>query len=286
MTSLTSQAARRRRKKRAPHWPVHLFLIAGVVVMTFPFLWEVLTAFKSYSASLLTPPQIIPDPWTWNFPEVLDRIPVLQMIGNSVLITVGRVVGQIILATMAGYAFARFRFRFRGPLFGLFLLTMMMPGQLFLLPQFEMVRDMGLLNTLPGVIVPGLINAFGVFLLRQFFMSLPAELEEAARIDGANPWQIFWRVMLPLAKPGIIALAVFTTLASWNDLLWPLLVLSDASKQPLAVGMSLLGADVHGQNNYPLLMSGALIAMLPMLIVFIFLQRQFIAGIAFTGSKG
>ena len=271
---------------RRRHWPIHLILIVGSAIMVFPFVWEFLTAFKTYAGSTLVPPQWIPAPWTWNFGTVFDRIPLGQMALNSVIITVARTFGQVVLCTMAGYGFARLNFPLRGPLFLVFLSVLMVPSQLFLVPQFEILRDLGLLNSLGGIVLPGLFSAFGTFLMRQFFLSMPAELEEAARLDGANPWQVFWRVMLPLAKPGIIALSVFTALWSWNDLLWPLIVISDDDKQPLSVGISMLASDAHNQTNYPVLMAAALLAMLPMLITFIILQRQFIAGIAFTGSKG
>jgi multiple sugar transport system permease protein len=220
-----------------------------------------------------------------NFAEVFQHIPFWQMLANSVIITVGRTLGQVVLCTMAGYAFARIPFRGRNVVFLLVLSVLMVPSLLFLLPQFEIVKALGWLDTLQGLIVPGLFSAFGVFLMRQFFMSMPLELEEAARLDGANPWQTFWRVMVPLAKPGIIALAVFTTLWSWNDLIWPLIVTSDQDKMTLSVGLAVLAGGLH-HINYPVLMAGALLATLPMLLTFIILQRQFIQGIAFSGTKG
>ncbi|HEU5224129.1 MAG TPA: carbohydrate ABC transporter permease [Candidatus Lumbricidophila sp.] len=265
---------------------VHITLIVGAVFMVFPFVWELLTAFKTFGGSTQVPPQIIPDPWAWNFPDAFARINVGQMTINSVIITVACTLGQIVLCTMAGYGFARIPFRGRNALFMAFLAVLMVPGQLFLVPQFEIIGKLGLLDSLPGVILPGLFSAFGVFLMRQFFMSMPAELEEAARLDGANVWQIFRRVMLPLAKPGIIALAVFGALGNWNNLLWPLIILNTSNKFPLSVGISALSQDVHNSTNYPQLLSVALVAMLPMLITFIVLQRQFIAGIAFSGGKG
>ncbi|BDZ54646.1 carbohydrate ABC transporter permease [Agromyces marinus] len=267
------------------HWPVHLLLGLGAVVMIFPFIWQTLTAFKTFQDSVQIPPVIIPDPWVFtNFAEVFDTMPFGQMFANSVLLTVGRTVGQVVLCTMAGYAFARIPFRGRNAVFVLFLSVLMVPSQLYLLPQFEIIQTLGWLNTLQALIVPGIFSAFGTFLMRQFFMSMPAELEEAARIDGANPWQTFWRVMVPLAKPGIVALTVFTVLWSWNDLLWPLVVTTDPTKMPLSVGLSQL-VGLHG-TDYPVLMAGALLATLPMLITFMILQKQFIQGIAFSGTKG
>lgn len=264
---------------------VHVVLIIGAIIMVFPFLWQTLTAFKTFGDSVQVPPTVLPDPWVFdNFSKVFEGMPFGQMFANSVLLTIGRTVGQIVLCTMAGYAFARIPFRGRNVLFVIFLSVLMVPSQLYLIPQYEIIEKLGWLNTLQALIVPGLFSAFGTFLMRQFFMSMPVELEEAGRIDGANPWQVFWRIMLPLAKPGIIALTVFTVLWSWNDLLWPLVVTTDPNKMPLSVGLSQL-VGLHG-TDYPVLMAGALLATLPMLITFMILQRQFIQGIAFSGSKG
>jgi multiple sugar transport system permease protein len=274
-----------RRRSASQPWLVHALLIVGAVVMIFPFAWEVLTAFKTFDGAHAAPPQIIPNPWDFtNFSKALVTLPFLSMLANSVLLTLGRVAGQIVLCTMAGYAFARLRFPGRNAIFLAFLSVLMVPSQLFLLPQFELVLRLGWMNSLAALIVPGMFSAFGCFLMRQFFLALPNELEEAARVDGANAWQIFYKVMLPLAKPGIIALAVFTALWSWNDLLWPLVVTTDPAKEPLTVGMAQL-IGLHF-TDYPVLMAAALLACLPMLIAFIFLQRQFIQGIALTGTKG
>ena len=266
-------------------WIVHVVLIVGAALMVFPFVWQLLTSFKTLSDSVQVPPSFLPREWVFtNFAEVFDSMPFGQMFLNSVLLTVGRTVGQVALCTMAGYAFARIAFPGRNALFVVFLSVLMVPSQLDLLPQYEIIQALGWLNTLQALIVPGIFSAFGTFLMRQFFLSMPAELEEAARIDGANPWQTFWRIMVPLAKPGIIALVVFTVLWSWNDLLWPLIVTTDPAKMPLSVGLSQL-VGIHG-TDYPVLMAGALLATLPMLVTFMILQRQFIQGIAFSGTKG
>jgi multiple sugar transport system permease protein len=285
VTSATAERSLPVTRRKRGHWVVHTVLIVGAAVMIFPFVWQTLTAFKTFTQSVAVPPVVIPQPWVWtNFAEVFASMPFGQMFLNSVLLTVGRTVGQVALCTMAGYGFARIPFKGRNLVFVLFLSVLMVPSQLYLLPQYEIMETLGWLNSLQALIVPGIFSAFGTFLMRQFFMSMPAELEEAARIDGANPWQTFWRVMLPLAKPGIIALVVFTVLWSWNDLLWPLVVTTDPEKMPLSVGLSQL-VGLHS-TNYPVLMAGALLATLPMLVTFMFLQKQFIQGIAFSGSKG
>jgi multiple sugar transport system permease protein len=172
----------------------------------------------------------------------------------------------------------------RHVLFGLFLAVMMVPPQMLLLPQFEIMRAMHLLNSVPALALPGMFSAFGTFLMRQFFSQLPSELEEAARLDGANPWQIYWLIMLPLSVPGMLALGILVAIWSWNDLLWPLVVNTDPEKMPLSAGLSTLQGE-H-LTNYPVLMAGSLMASLPLIIAFIIFQRQLIQGIATTGMKG
>jgi multiple sugar transport system permease protein len=266
-------------------WLVYALLIAGAVIMVFPFIWEILTSFKTLSAAASVVPQVLPlPPTTRAFDKVLNTIPFWHLLGNSFLLTVIRTAGQVALCTMAGYGFARFDFPGKNILFIGFLAILMVPGQLFILPQYEIIQNLGMLNTILGIALPGLFSVFGTFLLRQFFQSLPMDMEEAARLDGANEWQIFWHVMLPLARPGIIALIVLTSLWSWNDFLWPLIISSNENSMPLSVGLTLL-TDLRLKDD-PLLMAGALLASLPMIVVFIVLQRQFIKGIAFSGVKG
>src|SRR6185312_168412 len=186
--------------------------------------------------------------------------------------------------SMTTYAFARLRFPGRNLIFGGFLSVLMVPPQLFIIPQYQIMSDLGWLNSLQALIVPGLFSAFGVFLLRQFFLGLPPELEEAARIDGAGPLRIYWSVMLPLARPGLVALGILTMIWSWNDLLWPLVVNNDPREMTLSAGL----ASLQGQfmTDYPVLMAGALMATVPVIAVFVILQRRVIEGIALTGTKG
>ena len=287
-TALMTQAKETRRgargvRNRSLAW-VYVILIVASAVMVFPFVWQTLTSFKTISGASAVPPQIIPDPFTLRaYDKVFDTLPFWTLLGNSIWLTAMRTAGQVLFCTMAGYGFARFHFRGKNVLFIGFLAVLMVPGQLFLLPQYEIIGALGLIGTIPGIALPGLFSVFGTFLLRQFFQTLPMELEEAARLDGANEWQIFWRVMLPLAKPGIIALTVLTALWSWNDFLWPLVVSGNVNSMPLSVGLSLL-TDLRLKDD-ALLMAGALLSSLPMIIVFLILQRQFIQGIAFTGAK-
>ncbi|WP_331772821.1 carbohydrate ABC transporter permease (plasmid) [Embleya sp. NBC_00888] len=263
----------------------HTMLITMSVLMLGPFLWEVVTALKSYVETTRLPPTLLPQTWQWsNFSAVFHAMPFGQMFVNTVVMTIGRVAGQLIFSSMAGYAFARMRFRGSGLLFGLFLSVLMVPALLFLIPQYMIIQDLGWLNSLQGLTIPGMFSAFGTFLMRQFFMALPYDIEEAARLDGANPWQVFWHVALPLAKPGLLALGILTAMWSWNDLMFPLVMNTDPEKMTLSAGLATLQGEHF--TDYSVLMAGALMATAPMIVAFILLQRHFIQGIASTGSKG
>ncbi|MEV6013190.1 carbohydrate ABC transporter permease [Streptomyces sp. NPDC051976] len=264
-------------------WPVHVVLAIGAAAMIAPFFWQLLTSVQSFGEATSVPPTFVPG-WHWeNYSAVFRTTPFLEQFLNTVVITVVRVTAQLLFCSMAAYAFARLRFPGRNALFLVILAVLMVPSQLYLLPQYRIVMNLGLLNSLTGIVLPGMFSAFGTFMLRQFFLSLPKDVEEAARLDGAGPLRVFWSVMLPLAKPGLISLGVLTVLWSWNDLLWPLVVTSDANRMPLSVGL----ASLQGEHvtDYPVLMAGSLLASLPMIIMFIAAQRRITEGIAFTGSK-
>lgn len=263
---------------------IHFILILGSIAMIIPFIWMILTSLKTYAESVQVPPIIMPSDFQWsNYKEVFVLLPFFEFMFNTFIVTVLRTAGQLVLCSLAAYAFARIHFPGRNVLFLITLSVLMVPGQVFLLPQYMIMVKLGWLNTLQAIIVPGLFSAFGTFLLRQFFMGLPKELEEAARLDGCNHFQIFWKIMLPLAKPGLIALGIFTTLWSWNELMWPMIVNSSPEAMTLSVGLSSL----QGQyaTNYPILMAGSFLAVLPMLVIFFILQKQFIEGIAISGGK-
>jgi multiple sugar transport system permease protein len=273
---------------RAPgrqRWMVHAVLVLGAALMVGPFVWEMLTSVKTLGESTQVPPTLLPQTWQWqNYGEVFERLPFAAMFANTVLMTAGRTLGQLVFCSLAAYAFARLQFPGRNVLFVLFLAVLMVPPQLFLIPQYQIMADLGWLNTLQALILPGMFSAFGTFLLRQFFLTVPRELEEAARLDGANPLQTFWYVVLPLVKPGLLALTILTVLWSWNDLLWPLIVTIDPERMPLSAGL----ATLHGQYDtpYTLLMAGSLLATAPVILLFLTLQKHFIQGIALTGTKG
>lgn len=273
------------RRRRRSQWPLHVFLIACAALMVLPFVWQLLTAFKTVAESRAVPPVLFPSVLDFGaFERFFATVPFGSMLGVSVLSLLLRVAGQLVVCTLAAYGFARFRFPGRDALFILFLVMLMAPSQLFLIAQFDLMKALGLLNTVPAIAIPGIFSAFGTFLLRQAFLALPSDYEEAARLDGANAFQIFWRVMLPMVGPTVAALAVLTSLYSWNDLLWPLIVTSSPDTMTLPVGL----ANLQGQygTDYPTLMAGSFIASLPLVVIFIALQRQFFAGIASSGLKG
>ncbi|MEU7527185.1 carbohydrate ABC transporter permease [Saccharothrix sp. NPDC042600] len=266
-------------------WPVHAVLVAGALVMVAPLVWEFLTSVKSFGESVRVPPTILPETWDWsNYTKVFHSVPFGEQLLNTVLMTAGRTAGQLLLCSMAAYAFARLAFPGRDAIFMLFLSVLMVPSQLFLIPQYQIMQELGWLNSLQALIVPGVFSAFGTFLLRQFFLSLPKDLEEAAGLDGANPLRIYWHIMLPLARPGLVALGILTVLWSWNDLMWPLVVNNDPEQMTLSAGLATLKGEHF--TDYPVLMAGSLLATLPVIVVFIVMQRRVLEGIAFTGSKG
>lgn len=264
--------------------PVHTILIASALAMVAPFVWQIITSLKSLSSATSVPPSLLPEGRWDNYSKVFQVLPFGHQFLNTVLMAGLRTIGQVLFCSMAAYAFARLRFPGRNVLFGVLLSVLMVPPQLFIIPQYQIMSSLGWLNSLQALVVPGLFSAFGVFLLRQFFLGLPKELEEAAAIDGAGPVRIYWSIVLPLARPGLVALALLVLLWSWNDLFWPLVVNTDPDKMTLSAGLASLQGQF--QTDYPVLMAGSLLASLPIIAIFTLLQRQFIQGIATTGTKG
>jgi len=263
---------------------VHIILIIGSIWMIFPFFWMILTSFKTFSETTRIPPVIFPKSFSFtNYATVFLTLPFKQFYINTIITSFTVTIGQIIVSTMAAYVFARLKFPGNKILFFIVLSVMMVPTQIFIIPQYMTMKYLHLLDSLPALIIPGWFSAFSVFLLRQFFMTLPIELEEAARIEGCGTFKIFYSIMLPLAKPGIIAASIFSILWSWNDLMWPLIVNNSMEKMTLAAGL----ASLQGQHltNYPVIMAGAFLAVLPMLIIFLIFQKQFVEGIALSGTK-
>jgi multiple sugar transport system permease protein len=271
--------------RKAGNGLTHVVLAIASLLMIFPFVWQIIMSLSTNAQVTSVPPTIWPGQLhPENFTHVFDQLPFLNQLWISIAVTVIRTVGQLVLCSMAGYAFARMQFPAKKLIFGMVLAILMVPPQVYLLPQYQIVQGLGWLNTIAGIAAPGIFSAFGTFLMRQFFLGLPDELAEAARLDGANHFQIFWKVMLPLAKPGLSALAIITVLASWNDLLWPLIVATDSTQMPLSAGIATLTGS-RSIPDYPLLLAASLMAMAPVLILFLIMQRRVIDGIAFSGMK-
>ena len=265
---------------------IHVILILVSITMLVPFVWMILTAFKTVTeATSVDPFVIFPKVWrTDSFKEVIRNMNFLVLYKNTLLMIFFRVLCAVLTATMAGYAFGRLHFKGRDFCFSLVLLQMMVPAQIFISPQYIMVSKMGMLNTIFGLVFPGLVTAFGTFLLRQGYMGLPNDLEEAARLDGCNIGQTFLYIMAPLTRSSMVALGIFTAVFAFKDLMWPMIVNTD--KDMLVLSSAL--AKMQGQYaaKFPELMAASLIACIPMIVLYMIFQKQFIAGIAASAVKG
>ncbi len=264
---------------------IYLILILGIGLTLFPFLWMILTSLKTQTEAIRIPIQVFPKVPKWgNYPEIFKELPFGLMYWNSIITSLAIIAGQLVFCSMAAYAFARIEFPGRNVIFAILLSVLMIPSSFFILPQYQIIQKLNLLNTIRALFLPNLFSIFGTFLLRQFFVALPKELEEAARIDGCSRFGIFTKIMLPLVKPGLVALAILTLRFAWNNLMWPLIVNTEVSMMTLPVGISFLNGQYS--TNYPLVMAGSVMAVLPLLILFAIFQRQFIEGIAIQGIKG
>lgn len=255
------------------------------VVFVFPFLFMISTSLKELDQVFVFPPEWIPREPVWeNYVRIWQVAPFGRYFLNSLIMTGGIMAGQLLVSFTAAYAFARIKFRGSSVVFLVFLATMMVPAQTRIIPTYLLVSEIGLLNSYAALILPVIFNAFSVFLLRQFMISIPRDMDEAAILDGANHWQILTRVMVPLSKPVLSALSVFIFLQGWNSLLWPLIVTSSESLRVLAVGLASF-SDQRG-TDWPLLMTGSMIVVFPTLIVYLINQRFITQGIVMTGLKG
>ena len=252
--------------------------------MIFPFVWMFLTSFKTVSESMQIPPTILPSSWSLdNFKDAMASLPFGSLYINTALMIFWRVVCAVVFSSMAGYAFAKLNFKGKNILFSLVLIQMMLPSQIFITPQYQMLAKLGLTNTIFALVFPGLVSAFGTFFLRQAYLGIPNEIAEAAYLDGCTQWQTFTKVMVPLTTSSMAALAVFTAVFAYGDLMWPLIVNTDLNMMTLSSGL----ATLRGQfsTNFPVMMAGSLLAMVPMVVLYMIFQRQFIEGVAMTGGK-
>lgn len=273
-------------KTRLTQAVIHFILIVGAIIMMVPFIWMILTAFKTRGQTISVDPfYIFPtDGWHFeNFGDVWNSYNFLTLYLNTLLMILFRVILACVTATMAGYALGRLNFPGKRLVFSLILIQMMVPAQIFIIPQYLMVSSLGMLNTQFALVFPGMVTAFGTYLLKQGYQTLPRELEEAAEIDGCNIWQRFYLIMLPLARSSMVSLGIFTALFAYKDMMWPMIVATKSSATTLAAAL----AKLQGQftTNYPQLMAGALMAVVPMLVIYLIFQKQFVEGIATSGGK-
>lgn len=276
------------KKKRSPgRTLVYVLLSVGLLVMSAPFLWMAISSFKTTQELTASPPVWIPTEWTLDhFRELLDQLDLPLYFMNSVIVAVLVTALNLVFCSMLGYALAKLRFAGQSKVFALVLGALMVPGNLMLLPLFVLMSKLQLIDSYAGLVLPFAAGAFGVFLMRQFMQSIPDELLEAARMDGAGEWYIFWRIVMPLVKPALATLSIFTFLGSWNNFVWPLIATNDPDKYTLPVALATFATDPNqagGSNG--MLMAGSFLIVLPVLVVFIVLQRQFTQGIATAGMK-
>jgi multiple sugar transport system permease protein len=263
----------------------HLVLIPIAVVMVIPLVWMLVTSLQTLDETRHYPPTIVPTSLEFrNYTDVLQQAPFARWFVNTLLVTIACVVGNLLFCSLAGYAFARIRFFGREVVFVLILATLMVPFQVIIIPTFLIVRTFHLIDTLGALILPNLAGAFGIFMLRQFFRTLPVELEEAARIDGASRLGVLFKIVLPLSGPALATLAVITFMWTWNDFLWPLITIYSPNNMTIQLGLATFQG-AH-QTNTNLLMAANVMSMIPVLMLFFFAQRYFIRGIATTGLKG
>jgi multiple sugar transport system permease protein len=279
------------RRGRGPSSPAKLgayfLLLSGVALFSLPFLWTLSTALKTPEAVFQFPPQWIPRPVMWeNFAKAWTVLPFTLFVWNTIVITAIATTGSVLSASLVAYGFARFRFRGRNVLFYTMLSTMMLPSQVTMIPVFLIWRDLHAIDTIAPLTIPSFFGggAFFIFLLRQFYMSIPKELDEAAKIDGAGYLRIWWSVLVPLSKPALATICVFSLIGHWDDFMGPLIYLHSQEKLTVSIGLRLF-QDQYGQTNLPLLMAASLLHIAPVIVIFLVGQRYFIKGIVMTGIK-
>lgn len=263
----------------------YILLLALAGSMLIPFLWMISTSLMGELEVYQFPPKLLPSEPQWsNFVEAMTLQPFWRFFLNTAIVAAASVVGQLLFCSMAAYAFARMQFRWRERIFGLYLATMMIPAIVTIIPTFLIINIFGWMNTYWALFTPTVSSVWGIFLLRQFFQTIPRELEDAARVDGASEFTIFWRVVLPLSKPALATLAIFAFMGSWKDFLWPLIVTSRTDMRTLELGIA--NFNTMYTTDWPHQMAAAVVVMLPIVIAFFIAQKYFVRGITLTGMKG
>lgn len=284
---MTLQEAERHKKltKALQNLTAYILLAIGGITMIVPFLWMISTSLKDAGAVFTYPPKWIPDPIVWrNYLDVLKVVPFARFYFNSIFVAIVVTVGQVFTSSLAAYAFSRLKFPGRDKLFFAYLATMMIPGSVTMIPVYVLLRILGWIDTYKALIIPAMFSAYGTFMLRQFFMTLPKDLEDAAKIDGCGFFGIYWRIILPLSKPALATLTIFTFMGSWGSFMWPLLVTNSMELKTLPVGLESFQSIYT--TDWTLLMAGSVMAMLPIVIIFLLNQRFFVEGIKLSGIKG
>jgi multiple sugar transport system permease protein len=271
--------------KQVRRYLIYAALVVIALSMLIPFLWMLSTSLMTDLEVYQFPPRFIPSVLRWsNFAEAMTLQPFGRFFLNTMIVAAASVIGQLVFCSMAAYAFARLQFRWRDKIFALYLATMMIPAIVTIIPAFLIINTFGWINTYWALFTPTLSSVWGIFLLRQFFLTIPRDLEDAARVDGASEFTIFWKVILPLSKPALATLAIFAFMASWKDFLWPLIVTNRLDMRTVEVGIANF-SNLY-TTDWPHQMAAAVIVMLPIVIVFILAQKYFVKGITMTGLKG
>jgi multiple sugar transport system permease protein len=274
-----------KRRTLLPTLTLHAVLVLGALVTLTPLLWMVSASFMSPGESNSFPPRLLPQvPTLQNYVDLFTRLNLARYLLNSTLVAVSATLISLIINSMAGYAFAKLRFAGRERVFHILLAALVIPGQVGMLPLFLLLKSMGLVNTMAGVVVPFMAGIFGIFMVRQYAMSIPDDLLDAARVDGAGEYRILWNIVIPVIQPILVTLAVFTFLSAWNDFMWPLIVLSDDAKYTLPVALASLSGE-HVQDT-GLMMAGSVLTVLPVVVLFIVLQRAYVRGVMMGSVKG
>ena len=263
----------------------YTILTLGAVVMLVPFLWMILTSFKTYAETVKIPIQWLPSVWNLNnYREVLVKLDFVRYYGNTILVTVITTSFMLFIGSLSAFAFARMNFPLKNLLFYMLLTVFMVPSQMTMIPKYLIITKLKWVDSLKALVIPNLFSVYTMFMLRQFFASLPRELEDAGKIDGCSYFRLYWNIEMPLCKSSIVAITVLNVLWCWNDLLWPLIATSSDKMRVLSVAMATLQGQ-HG-TQYQLLMAAGVLAVIPMIIIYIFGQKYFIEGVAFSGLKG
>lgn len=271
-------------RRRLPFSPWHLFLMPVAAVMLVPLLWMVIVSLETPAQAQRFPPVLFPSDFhVSSYVHAWNAAPFAHFFLNSAIYSLATVIANLLFCSLAAYAFARISFFGREVLFVVLLATLMVPFQVLLIPTFLIVKKLGMVDSVGGLIVPNLCSAFGIFLLRQFFRTLPIELEEAARIDGTSRLGILFKIVLPLSLPALATLGIIQFMWSWNDFLWPLIIINTPTHAPLQLGLAMLQGAHFTEWN--ILMAGTVMSQIPMLLVFLFAQRWFIQSLAYTGIK-